>query len=83
MNLEGHLNGRKIEPLAKMGIWILSLILTFLGGYYSDRALSADVRSRDLSRLEAHAERLKAIEDRLNRIEGKVDQLIMDGRIRR
>jgi len=83
MNLEGHGNGRKIESLAKMGIWILSLILTFLGGYYSDRALSADARSRDLSRLEGHAERLKSIEDRLNRIEGKMDQLIMLDRSKR
>jgi len=83
MNPGGHSNGRKIEPLVKIGILFFSLVLTFLGGYYSDRALSADARSRDLSRIEGHAERLKSIEDRLNRIENKMDQLIMEGRARK
>lgn len=71
----------KVE-VTRIAIWVLSLIMTFIGGYYSDRAFSSDARARDLSRLEAQAERLKSVEERLTRIEGKMDQLIMQERRR-
>lgn len=65
-------NGRRKERNWVV-VWALSVIFSFLGGYYSDRALSSEMRARQ-------AERLEGMEKRLTRIEEKVDQLVMNER---